>query len=265
MRKLNDYFNTEHVMAFLMGLNNSFSQLRTQVLLMKPEPTIQRAFSLIAQEVEQRFSSVPPATNVVNAATVLVKSIPTEQNNSRPPGNSYRRRERPLCTHCGIQSHTIERCYKLHRYPLGHCSYRGSTAKIETHAATSSSSFQGMEQLSDLNTDQCKGLLSLLQSHLAKNKSDLATSSSHVAGTCLESVFNFDVKSWILDSGVSAHICYLKESFSSLLPISGASVSLPNQAHLEVEYIGSGHVCVAYCDVYTEFLIQSLVRQCFDI
>lgn len=54
MKKLVDYFQTEHVMAFLMGLNDSFGQLHTQILLMEPEPTIQRLFSLVAQEVEQR-------------------------------------------------------------------------------------------------------------------------------------------------------------------------------------------------------------------
>lgn len=54
VKDLVQYFQTEHVMAFLMGLNESFSQVRTQLLLMEPEPTITRAFSLVAQEVEHR-------------------------------------------------------------------------------------------------------------------------------------------------------------------------------------------------------------------
>lgn len=52
VKNLTQYFQTEHVMAFLMGLNDSFAQVRTQLLLMEPEPTITRAFSIVAQEVE---------------------------------------------------------------------------------------------------------------------------------------------------------------------------------------------------------------------
>ncbi|XP_038874906.1 uncharacterized protein LOC120067409 [Benincasa hispida] len=41
VKELLDYFQIEHVMEFLMGLNNSFSQIRTCLLLTGPEPTIQ--------------------------------------------------------------------------------------------------------------------------------------------------------------------------------------------------------------------------------
>lgn len=63
---MTDYFQTEQVIAVLMGSNDTFSMLRTQLLLMEPELTIQRAFSLVAQEFEQRVSTVPPS-NIVNA------------------------------------------------------------------------------------------------------------------------------------------------------------------------------------------------------
>lgn len=33
--------------VFLMGLNNSFSQIHTQLLLVEPEPTLQKALSLV--------------------------------------------------------------------------------------------------------------------------------------------------------------------------------------------------------------------------
>ena len=69
---------TEHVMMFLMGLNDSFSQIRTQLLLMELKATLQKAFSLVVQEVEHRASlSQPttphPSTNCENSA-MLVKN-----------------------------------------------------------------------------------------------------------------------------------------------------------------------------------------------
>ncbi|KAL5785272.1 hypothetical protein ACOSQ2_007664 [Xanthoceras sorbifolium] len=37
----------EYVMSFLMGLNDSFTQVKGQLLLMDPLPSINRAFSLV--------------------------------------------------------------------------------------------------------------------------------------------------------------------------------------------------------------------------
>lgn len=56
-----------------MGFNDSFGQLRTQFLLMEPEQLIQRAFSLVAQEVEQHVFTFPATTNVNNASTMMVR------------------------------------------------------------------------------------------------------------------------------------------------------------------------------------------------
>ena len=41
-RPLQDHLQMEHVMAFLMGLNDSFSQVRGQILLMDSLPPINR-------------------------------------------------------------------------------------------------------------------------------------------------------------------------------------------------------------------------------
>lgn len=47
-----EFYQTEYIMCFLMGLNESFAQLRTQLLLMELEPSINEALALLLQEVE---------------------------------------------------------------------------------------------------------------------------------------------------------------------------------------------------------------------
>lgn len=239
MKKLLDYFHTEHVMTFLMGLNDSFSQRRTQLLLMELEPSIQRAFSLVAQEVKQRSSSNLVSTNpsAINVATLLVKGTSSTNSNTCSSGQSFKRKERPLCTHCGAQGHTVERCFKLHGFPPWYRTSRNIQTKSSSPVVASAS--HSLEQLSGLNNEQCQGLLSILQTHLAKNKNDTAAAAPHVAGICHDTTFNIDKNSWILDSGASIHICYSKELFTTLQPISGAYVSLPNCSRLTVEYIGT--------------------------
>ena len=90
-----------------MGVNDVFSQVRTQILLMDPLPSINKAHSLFIQEEMQRS-----ATNHVRVeSTVLAaKSSSTNQKG----------KERPLCTHCGKLGHTVEKCYKLHGFPPGY-------------------------------------------------------------------------------------------------------------------------------------------------
>ena len=49
-----EFQQKEYVMQFLMGLNESYSQTRSQILMMEPLPSISKAFSLVVQEERQR-------------------------------------------------------------------------------------------------------------------------------------------------------------------------------------------------------------------
>ncbi|XP_068655790.1 uncharacterized protein [Aristolochia californica] len=53
IKDLIDYHNMEYVMSFLMGLDDSFSHVRGQLLLMDPMPPLNRVFSLVVQEEQQ--------------------------------------------------------------------------------------------------------------------------------------------------------------------------------------------------------------------
>lgn len=101
-------------MAFLMGLNESCAQVHTQLLLMEPEPTIQRAFSLDAQEVDQRslLSLESPAT--INA-TVLMATSSGFNSSPRSLSNQLKKKERLVCTHCHLLGHTID--MRVHGHP----------------------------------------------------------------------------------------------------------------------------------------------------
>ena len=54
VQNLNAYFQMEYVMSFLMGLNDSFAQIRAQLLLLDPIPQMNNVFSLVLQEERQR-------------------------------------------------------------------------------------------------------------------------------------------------------------------------------------------------------------------
>uniref|UniRef100_A0A2N9FPS4 Retrotransposon Copia-like N-terminal domain-containing protein n=1 Tax=Fagus sylvatica TaxID=28930 RepID=A0A2N9FPS4_FAGSY len=52
----------ENVMQFLMGLNDSFVNVRAQILMMEPLPAMNKVFSLVVQEERQRGIGVPSMT-----------------------------------------------------------------------------------------------------------------------------------------------------------------------------------------------------------
>ena len=48
------FHHQDFLMQFLNGLNELYSQVRTQILMMEPSPSIDKAFSLVIQEERQR-------------------------------------------------------------------------------------------------------------------------------------------------------------------------------------------------------------------
>ncbi|KAL5538181.1 hypothetical protein UlMin_044629 [Ulmus minor] len=117
VKLLNSHYQMEHIMSFLMGLHDSFSQIRGQLLLMDPLPPINKVFSLISQEEHQRKvgTQLHSSSDSTSAVAFAVR------NNDPKRTRNYRsqKKERPFCTHCQYHGHTIEKCYKLHGYPPG--------------------------------------------------------------------------------------------------------------------------------------------------
>uniref|UniRef100_A0A2C9U1F4 Retrotransposon Copia-like N-terminal domain-containing protein n=1 Tax=Manihot esculenta TaxID=3983 RepID=A0A2C9U1F4_MANES len=65
--------NANHLMQFLMGLNDTFDQVRSQVLLLDPLPTVNKAFSMVLQ-VESRKEVQTNLTEHTEIAALAVRS-----------------------------------------------------------------------------------------------------------------------------------------------------------------------------------------------
>ena len=104
-----------------MGLNDSFLQVRTQILLMDPFPSVNKVYSFLIQEETQRS-----VTHCSNTRVESVALIAKSQNFNVNYGVNYvgnngnKGKDKPIYTHCGNSGHTIDKCYKLPRFPLGY-------------------------------------------------------------------------------------------------------------------------------------------------
>ncbi|KAI9153283.1 hypothetical protein LWI28_008823 [Acer negundo] len=243
----------EYIMSFLMGLHESFSQIRGQLLLMDPLPPINKVFALISQEEHQRkitnsiSSNTELAGNMAFAARVdYAKSNNAGQNSSG--GYKGQKKDHPFCTHCNIHGHTIDRCFKIHGYPPGYKSKSRANSNFNVHQLTASEekadqsgSFGGFVQ--DLNPNQYQQLMSMFSTHLTtsiKSASDQDVT-TYPIGICfsvsLSPIFSSN-HIWIVDSGATRHICSKASAFVCIKEVKHATVTLPDHTQIPVHFSG---------------------------
>ena len=122
--KIIAFQHQDSLMQFLNGLNDSYSQVRTQILMMEPSPSIDKAFSLVIQEERQRCLGFTVAPSIESTA-LAVNNQGFNQGNSFPRNNNKNvkgnnAKERPMYSHCGKVGHVMEKCYKLVGFPPGY-------------------------------------------------------------------------------------------------------------------------------------------------
>ena len=110
-------------MQFLMGLNESYSVIRGQILLMNPQPDVARAYPSIIQEEKQRsLRATREATE--NSAMVVRRAEPVALAVQRGQGSSScsnPSNRKPLhCSYYDHDHHMRETCWMLNGYPLKH-------------------------------------------------------------------------------------------------------------------------------------------------
>jgi hypothetical protein len=169
-----------------MGLNESFAPVRGQILLMDPMPPINKVFSLIRQEERQRsIGSLNASLSnpFVESTTLLCKSEGTKTVGSR---QFFQKKERPQCTHCGLLGHTVDKCYKLHGFPLGYKT-QGKNPTANKISLTSFGQTAGVvtNEFSNLQLSQvqaqCEQVLALLNNKTLSNPIGHASNSHHQA------------------------------------------------------------------------------------
>ncbi|XP_020225199.1 uncharacterized protein LOC109807083 [Cajanus cajan] len=147
------------VIKFLRGLNDEFSQVRSQVMLMEPMPGLTRTFSLVLQQecefgVEVDFLIIV-AMVVLAKATVLVFTR--------------------FCTKCKKTNHTIDTCFQIYGFPPGYktdgkntsTTSKPSVNVVDTISPTTSNT-SAQDDVKPQNNfsfskDQYQALLALLQ------------------------------------------------------------------------------------------------------
>ncbi|XP_075515626.1 uncharacterized protein LOC142550282 [Primulina tabacum] len=173
---------------FLMGLNESYSQIRAQILLVDPLPVIAKVFSLVVQEERQRFITTGTIDTSFVPSTSAAVSVAKKFMNSKGKGDK-------VFSHCGYTNHTVDKCYKLHGFPPGHPkfgtkSFFGKTPaqSCQTHA---SPEFTSNVSVDSLTHGQCNQLIEFLSSKIqTMSNSTLEQQQQESSVSCFNGIFS---------------------------------------------------------------------------
>lgn len=119
MRKTAEKDAQDKLLQFLMGLNDSYEGVRSQILSQDPLPTVNRAFYLVQQIEKQRVitgsGSVDQEVNALNAS----KNFGKADWNAKAEWKAEQKRIKmeKLCSFCRKKGHTRDQCFKLIGYP----------------------------------------------------------------------------------------------------------------------------------------------------
>jgi hypothetical protein len=193
-------------MQFLMGLDDIYQPLRSNLLSKEPLPTVKGDFAIISAEESHR------ATNSVALKTqTSVFASRFNSSNKQKSGSSSTLR----CTHCNLNGHSVDKCYELIGYPSNYkkkSNFQRSQAKANASSGKNVTSDISTPNSQPFTSDQISQLMALL------SERNTSASAAHMSGNFNN--FSLDLKlndifcsnsnhsingthMWIVDSGAN--------------------------------------------------------------
>ncbi|KAL4594210.1 hypothetical protein ACB092_12G004400 [Castanea dentata] len=183
MKTLSAAHEKTHVMRFLMGLNEHFETIRSQILLYEPFPSLSKVYSLVLQE--ESHKNIGHGGLYSEKPYLVAMYVNSMGNNSGNKGCN--KRERPLCTHCNMLGHTVDKCYKLHGYLPGYKPKGRSNAnsnQVSYNQNTTAENFSTGSIQCPIFKAQCEQLLAFFNNGSSPGDSQHVANVSTSEGPC---------------------------------------------------------------------------------
>ncbi|KAL0438883.1 UNVERIFIED_CONTAM: Retrovirus-related Pol polyprotein from transposon RE2 [Sesamum latifolium] len=252
--------NLTKLVQFLMGLNNSYDNIRNQILVMDPFPSINKAYAMVLRVERQRLVNLQ---NDSNEGVALQARWNDNKTNYGAKGGlqnidrGYHRgkgvidKRAQMCSNCGRSGHTKETCFKLHGVPDWYKILKDQKRRegdtIRGYNVVSNEGITKGDSVSDFGEamKQVNELLKLMKGQLPQTQLDplqvnFAQGDDFAGTSTLHNTSIKDFGSWIVDTGATNHMC----ADSSLLvqhssPTLHSSVHLPDGSSQPVKYVGA--------------------------
>ncbi|KAL0385511.1 UNVERIFIED_CONTAM: Copia protein [Sesamum radiatum] len=238
-----DLGEQRQLMQFLMGLNDEYDNIRSQILVYEPLPNINMAYSMILRVEKQRQVHLTEAHEGA--------ALHTGVHDRRKEGNNFRRKgtvdKRGLkCEHCNRLGHDKSTCFKLHGVPDWYKelsdqkkkSIVGTKAVFNVQGTKHKIQQEGKKEdkasVSDVVMELMRVLKKIPNDPIQANYADdyAGMNFTHSGTEYLTD------DTWIIDSGATSHMCSNLAFFHSFNPPVSSSIFLPDGTTKQVTQSG---------------------------
>nr|XP_043626033.1 uncharacterized protein LOC122597508 [Erigeron canadensis] len=264
------------LMQFLMGLDDSYITVRSNILMKDPLPTVKTAYNICSREESHRGGmgdKFVSSSSSSSSSAFIAKSNFNRNSGFKGNKNSFDNRKtfdnnfesrktfdfnqrilRPPnpnlhCTHCNKIGHTIDRCFILKNKNSSNQFNNGRFSNNNIQIDKSDSGTKSCDSSNVLTSDQVARLLSLLDnksgssSSLQANMAGMPLCSNSWFLSCNSFLFNAIIK-WIIDSGANQHMTMSAKNLTNVVDISDLQLKIghPNGTCAIVKQIGNLHL-----------------------
>ncbi|KAF5819826.1 putative RNA-directed DNA polymerase [Helianthus annuus] len=189
-KEFNDFSHMIKLMQFLMGLDDVYHPVRTNLLTSETLPSVKTAFSIISREESHRNSKNPLKDQTQNVGFVSKtnQSFETKKKFNRGPNPNLK------CTHCNKLGHTVDRCYEIVGYPQNSKSRSNQSTKsfASNNSVSNKVESSSASTIPALTPDQVSRLLGLLNERTgesSQNANDSHTKNTLVTGNQVDGLY----------------------------------------------------------------------------
>ncbi|XP_057953889.1 uncharacterized protein LOC131148176 [Malania oleifera] len=260
---MKNYHSWSRAMILALTAKKKIGFINGKIAEPSPESPLYEYWLSCSTTEESHKNVVHRGSYIANPDSVVMYANSKGSNSDNSTWNKgNNKRERPLCTHCNMLGHTIDKCYKLHGYPLGYKPKgRSSANEVICNSRIAPENFSVQCPISKA---QCEKLLTFLNAGCNSGKNQLATNVSIGNGlanlvsrvvdmcsfdgvpattdvvnrTCLKST------KWVIDTGATDHMVHSMSCFSTIIATLNSHVNLPNGEELaHRSTLGLGKEC----------------------
>ncbi|KAL0456881.1 UNVERIFIED_CONTAM: Retrovirus-related Pol polyprotein from transposon RE1 [Sesamum latifolium] len=240
--------NLIKLVKFLMGLDDSYDNIRNQILVMDPFPSINKAYSMVLRVERQRLINMQTSDTSEGIALHTkwndrggagLRGNSYTMDNTTFKGKGFIDKRTQTCLHCGRPGHTKETCFKLHGVPdwyrnLKDQKRREGGMPRGFNVTTGDNSKSG-EQVTDYGETmkQVTELLKLMKGQLPTAAAQDPLQINFAQGDDFAGISHGSsvngFSSWIVDTGATNHMCVDSSLITQQYALShSSSVHLPD-------------------------------------
>ena len=226
IKSYNSMLQEERVYIFIHKLDDRLDLVRSNVLRLKPFPSIEQAYAHVRREDLRQPVMISGAEVVTSGAVMATKGVRYGQSQTLLKSGSSSRLRSSKCTHCGSTKHTREACFKVH----GYLDWWHELQALKKRDGPATEDVRG--RVAVATTESQLSLIPVVEP-------SISTPDQGNCGQVFCSSTTHNDGAWIIDSGAMDHMTFDPNDFSNTTPPQRTCIANANGATYQVTGAGT--------------------------